>query len=130
MKRLFKFLRSIGSGDANTTGPGNGSKRHWSDFGPPPPPPAPAAKRPPFDDEGCRNYDTATTFEIVKAIEFLRREEGDSVTILCDNPDFNGQPNNYIECCCDWTDWQLLTFSGNTLPEALQAAVMFKRSKL
>ena len=84
---------------------------------------------PPFDDEGCRNYDRDTVYRIVKAIEFLRLEEGDGVTIYCDNPDFNGQPNNSVDCCCEFTDWLPMTFSGNTLVEALEAAVLFKRSK-
>jgi hypothetical protein len=58
-------------------------------------------------------------FQILNA---LRREEGSSVTLLCDNPDFNGQPNNAIECSGAWTDWEDRRFTGDTLQEAVLAA--------
>ena len=41
--------------------------------------------------------------EIVRLIQLLRADEGDSVTLLCDNPDFNGQPNCAVVCNGDWT---------------------------
>lgn len=56
------------------------------------------------------------------AIHALRAGEGHSVTILCDNPDFDG-PNNAVEVCADWTDWKERRFTGETLLEALQAAI-------
>ena len=63
--------------------------------------------------------------EALDAIDELRSEEGDCVTILCDNPDFHG-PNNAVVCCGGWTDWEDRRFSGDTLLEALQAAVAAK----
>ena len=64
--------------------------------------------------------------EVLVAINKLRAEEGNSVSIMCDNPDFNGQPNNAVECCGDWTDWDDRRFTGDTLLAALQAAVAAK----
>lgn len=57
----------------------------------------------------------------------LRNEEGNSVTIFCDNPD--GPPNNAIECCGDWTNWEPLRFERSTLLQCLNDAVLAKRTK-
>jgi hypothetical protein len=62
------------------------------------------------------------TRPFVEMLNALRAEEGDSVTLLSDNPDFNGQPNNVIECCGAWTDWQERRFGGDTLRAAVLAA--------
>lgn len=65
---------------------------------------------------------------IVECINILRYEEGDSVTILCDNPDpARAEDNNAIECVGDWTFWRTQRYSGRTLLEALQKAVRAKR---
>lgn len=53
----------------------------------------------------------------------LRAEEGDSVTILCDNPDFNGQPNSAVICNGDWTNWQDKRFAADTVLDALAMAL-------
>jgi len=53
-------------------------------------------------------------------IEALRADEGNTVTILCDNPE--GTPNSAVECCGDWTDWQQRRFTGDTVFRALEAA--------
>lgn len=66
-----------------------------------------------------------TPEEKIKAwnlVESLRALEGDTVTLICDNPDFNGQPNNAVECCGDWTGWDERRFTGGNILEALQAA--------
>lgn len=55
-------------------------------------------------------------------VEALRASEGHSVTLVCDNPDFNGQPNNVVDCCGDWTQWTERSFTGGTILEALRAA--------
>lgn len=60
------------------------------------------------------------------AIDELRREEGDQVTILCDNPDFNGQPNNAVVVSAGWTNWQDFRVSGHTIKGALENAVAIK----
>lgn len=60
----------------------------------------------------------------------LRSEEGDSVTLFSDNPDFNSLPNNAIECCGEWTDWQDRRFTGDTLVAAVKSAYQAKRALL
>jgi hypothetical protein len=56
-------------------------------------------------------------------IEQLREPEGHSVTLVCDNPDFNGQPNAKVLVCGDWTGWEERTFTGETVLAALKAAL-------
>lgn len=60
--------------------------------------------------------------EIVRLIDLLRSQEGDDVTILCDNPDFNGQPNCAVVCNGDWTEYKDHRFVGDTVLDALSAA--------
>ncbi len=60
---------------------------------------------------------------IARAINVLRKNEGSSVLILCDNPDFNDGPNNAIEVSDDWTNWKPRRFNGNTLRGALEVAI-------
>lgn len=60
--------------------------------------------------------------EALQLIEILREGEGASVTLLCDNPGPDG-PNNAIEIADDWTDWQPVRFTGETLTHALRAAI-------
>lgn len=60
--------------------------------------------------------------DVAGLIDQLRQSEGAAVTILCDNPEFFG-PNNAIEVIADWTNWQTVRFSGESLVEALRAAL-------
>lgn len=55
-------------------------------------------------------------------IQALRAPEGHTVTICCDNPDFNGEPNSVVTCCGDWTGWEDQRFTGETLIDAMKAA--------
>lgn len=65
---------------------------------------------------------------IVRCIEELRRDDGDSVTILCENPEANGRLHGHtVECCGAWTGSQEKQFSGGTLEAALKKAVEAKR---
>jgi hypothetical protein len=66
----------------------------------------------------CETTESAT----VRYINHLRGHEGDSVTILCDNPDFNGQPNCAILCNGEWTDYDDLRFAGETVLQCLARA--------
>ena len=59
--------------------------------------------------------------QCMKLIDALRADEADSVTIGCDNPDFQG-PNNYIECDGEWTQWRPRRFTGDSVLECLQKA--------
>jgi len=60
--------------------------------------------------------------EAWRLIENLRAPEGHSITLLCNNPDFNGQPNCVIEVCAEWTNWEPKRFTGDTILIALIAA--------
>jgi len=70
-----------------------------------------------------RETDEAAT---VRFINDLRGHEGDSVTILCNNPDFNGQPNCAILCNGEWTDYDDLRFKGDTVLQCLARASIAK----
>ena len=63
---------------------------------------------------------------IVAALNFLRANELDVVTLVCDNPDFHG-PNNVITVSGHWTKYLDRDFRGETLLESLQAAVTAKQ---
>lgn len=68
--------------------------------------------------------------EIFRLIELLRSEEGDCVTIFCDNPDFNMGANNAVECNGFWTNWEHRRFEGESLLDALSAAMIeYKRPR-
>lgn len=54
-------------------------------------------------------------------LEFLRAYEGDSVTLLCDNPD--GPPDRAIECNGEWTGWQDRRFSSRNNLRSLESLV-------
>jgi hypothetical protein len=60
--------------------------------------------------------------EIWGIIADLTEGEGNTVTVLCPNPDFNGQPNYAIECCGDWTDWQDRRFAHDSRIECFRMA--------
>jgi hypothetical protein len=62
--------------------------------------------------------------QMIDDIERLRAGEGNAVTIICDNPDFNGLPNSEVECSGDWTNWTYKEFTGDTLAEALRNAAL------
>ncbi|TJW14341.1 MAG: hypothetical protein E5W82_10205 [Mesorhizobium sp.] len=60
-------------------------------------------------------------------LERFREGEGNSITLVCDNPDFNGQANSKIIVCADWTGFQEREFTGDTVAEAISNAfVVFK----
>lgn len=64
---------------------------------------------------------------ILAMINDLRAEEGDSVTICCDNPE--GPPNNAVHVSASWNDWKDERFEGNTLEAALTAACFAKAER-
>jgi hypothetical protein len=77
-----------------------------------------------YDDE-IGEIDPATTTTLA-AILRLRDIEGDAVTILCENPDGNGDNNCAIECVGGWTNYRTLRFEGEDLAKALLLAVIMK----
>lgn len=65
----------------------------------------------------------AEAIEIWRCIEILTDGEGDVVTVLCPNPDFNGQPNYAILCNGFWTDWKERRFADDRQIECFRSAV-------
>jgi predicted HAD superfamily Cof-like phosphohydrolase len=94
------------------------SPTHWL-----PLPSAPvSAARDHVGGEFNRIEDEARPFH--EMLNELRRDEGDSVTLLSDNPE--GPPNNAIECNGMWTNWEDRRFDGQTLHAAVRAAYVAK----
>jgi len=60
-------------------------------------------------------------------VEQLRANEGDEVHILCDNPDFNGQPNCAIEVMTLESLDNSFRFVGDTLLECLRKALAARK---
>lgn len=59
--------------------------------------------------------------------EELREGEASSVELLCDNPDFNGQPNNAVSVYGEWTKYHPKRFAGDTMLDALKVAQAAKK---
>jgi hypothetical protein len=52
-------------------------------------------------------------FEVLRAINTLRNDEGASVTIFCDNPEaHHDYEQAAIEVCDEWTGWKAQRFTG------------------
>ena len=81
------------------------------------------------ESAGFRRISDAEAVEIWRAIETLTEGEGNSVNVLCPNPDFNGQPNYAIECNGDWTDWRDRRFAHDSQVECFRLAVRALRSE-
>lgn len=64
---------------------------------------------------------------IVELIEMLVADEGAELSIACPNPDFDG-PQRIIDVCDQWTDWDNARFEGDTLQEALEAALTSRQA--
>jgi hypothetical protein len=72
----------------------------------------------------------AEAIEIWRLIEHLTDGEGDTVNVLCPNPDFNGQPNYAIECNGYWTNWEDRRFAADRQVECFRLAFAEMRSHL
>lgn len=82
-----------------------------------------------FDQMDRKVKDAENDRRLVLALNELRWQEGASVSIHCDNPDFNGLSNSAIEVSDDWTGWQPLRFVGDNVLEALESAVSEKTKR-
>jgi hypothetical protein len=61
--------------------------------------------------------------ELIGNIEQCRAVEGDSVTILCDNPEADSiETQGAVEVCGDYTGYELQRFYGKTWEEAIAKA--------
>lgn len=84
------------------------------------------------DNENKKIAARREKFEICEAIEFLRKEEGDYLTIACENPDpARENDRQQVTCSGFWTmkdgEWRDIPFMGKTLLEALQNAVAHRK---
>ncbi|HCQ53588.1 hypothetical protein [Brevundimonas diminuta] len=62
--------------------------------------------------------------DALRAIEMLRASEGDSVTILCNNPEATDLDDAMaVVCCGPWTDWKDRRFYGRDVSDALSKAL-------
>lgn len=61
--------------------------------------------------------------KVLDLIDQLREPEGDSVSLVCDNPDFNGLPNCCVIVNGGWTGYYDVEFRCDTLVACLEAAV-------
>lgn len=67
--------------------------------------------------------------ETLQLINQLRAEEGASVLICCQNPDFNGLKNERVVCQAPFTKWAEEPFDGDTLVEALRNAARAQETR-
>ena len=67
-----------------------------------------------------------TCLRICNAIGELNSDEGNSVTIMSDNPEFTGA-NSAIEVIGDYTKWKPSRFEGDSVCGALEKAVEYKK---
>lgn len=74
-----------------------------------------------LDEPAARSTRDVEAIRILYAIDLLRDDEGNSVEIMCPNPD--GPPHQAIEVTAIWTDWQPRRFTGDTLLDALDSAI-------
>lgn len=79
-------------------------------------PPTPEQERDDYEDQ--MQDDLSVAYWTKAFIDVLREDEGDSVTILCENPD----GPNAVECNGHWTNWEDKRFEGETVLDALAAA--------
>lgn len=82
---------------------------------------------PPRPSGNVRANWTESAEAILQAINELRAEEAASVLIPCQNPDFNGLPNEAVTVCGSWTDWEDRLYQADTLGQALANALADKR---
>jgi hypothetical protein len=64
--------------------------------------------------------------EEMALVHELRAPEGASVTVCCPNPE--GPPNEAVEVVDDWTGWVEERFTGDTLLDALGAALKARQA--
>lgn len=63
-------------------------------------------------------------------IEQLRAPEGASVTLICDNPDFDMGANSAVEVNDYWTGHENVRFEGDTVLEALRVALKASKGEV
>lgn len=68
--------------------------------------------------------------QYVALVDLLRRDQGNSVIILCDNEEAETLAEQCaVEVCAYWTQWKERRFYGETVLAALQAAYTASRAE-
>ena len=62
------------------------------------------------------------TVETLSLLNFLRKDEGDTVTFICDNPGFAWLPDCCVTVNAGWNEFQDLAFRSNSLLNCLRLA--------
>lgn len=73
-------------------------------------------------------WDVSRAEELLQAMADLRSEEGDSVTLCADNAEFDG-PAARVVCNGAWTGWNDEDFTGDSLIDAMHAAVKIRETR-
>lgn len=71
------------------------------------------------------NAALAEAGECWRLLRELIQHEGDSIKVMCHNPD--GRPDYAIDCCGKWTRYDVLRFEGNTRRMCLEKAAVERR---
>ncbi len=81
-----------------------------------------------LDYKEAVNYTQAVSdaAEMLEHLEYLREEEGASVEIYCDNPEYDG-PNVKVALTGSATNWSEREFGGDNMVAALRAATAWLR---
>lgn len=74
----------------------------------------------------CQATDGTEEWQLIQE---LRAPEGHAIKLMCDNSDFNGQPNCAVEVVGDWTGWAWRRFAADTVLECLRAAQTASKKK-
>ncbi len=70
----------------------------------------------------------ANALETVELLALLREDEGEHVTLVSDNADFNDHDNCLIICLATWTGWEDKQFEAATILDCLRAAAAEKKA--
>lgn len=70
--------------------------------------------------------DTDMAVRVWTAIEQLRHDEGNSIEIFCDNPEYTG-PNSGVVWVSAETGWEPTSFDGDSVIDALEKALQYKQ---
>jgi hypothetical protein len=73
-------------------------------------------------------WQVARADELLEAINELRKDEGDSVTLVADNAEFGG-PAAKVVCNGAWTGWNDEDFTGDSMIDALHAAMKIRETR-
>ena len=73
---------------------------------------------------GPQNFCEMPEVAMARYIERLRAEEGDSLTILGDDPEANTTDKRLaVECNGGWTNWQTWRFYGESVQQCIAKAI-------